>query len=630
MVVDRLVDAYRTDSNDQVRADIHSTLATLDPDEARLLRREAEALAAPSPLLRVAAARAAAERTGPPLPANIAAILADDGMTAWAYNWAPRIGADDNSRTEAVLVDDIGAGPAAARRWLARGHGATAVRLTTSIAEHWRDREDDLVPILVDALPAVEASSRPWLLGLIEWMMPRVSDPSPYCEAIVEYLFSPNQRIATAAGLALAHGDDLRVLEIPAARSPMAVAALAHHDEALPWIIAALRSDERTSDMCAALPERTVMRLVPELKPLLQARVSVHDLASLLIRVHESVTDPEVPDLLAAAATVSGGGSTDAAAAVAHALITGDNAWALRELTDKLPSDNAHWYLPLAGALGAAPPHRGHPDRPLHPQHRRSAGDAGGHRTSRTRRAPTATPPLRLVAPPRRGQPSHQQPAPRRRAHPRRRASRAVHRSAGLGITVRTSDMDTGIFWNLIDYSWGTPPASTDRDEQLTRLLMRFETAEIIEFQRLKDQLLRKLDTFDVLAAHNLLMGGSGGGDSYFYFLHWIIGQGEEAYESVLDNADALIDLPLPTPIGSYRGWQNWPEWEGLISIADDAYSRVTGTDLGEDGSPRDVTASLGDPETGGALWDIGDRAELSRRLPRLYAAAEPYLPDRL
>lgn len=188
--------------------------------------------------------------------------------------------------------------------------------------------------------------------------------------------------------------------------------------------------------------------------------------------------------------------------------------------------------------------------------------------------------------------------------------------------------MDTGIFWNLIDYSWGKPPTMEGRDERLTRLLMRFEVAEIIEFQRHKDQFLRKLDTFDARAAHTLLMGGSGGGDGHFYFLHWVIGLGEEAYESVLADADALIDLPLPTPIGSYREWEYWPEWESLISIADDAYSRLTGTELGDYGCPRDVTDSLGDPDTGGARWDIRNRAELSRRLPRLYVAAEPNLQD--
>lgn len=72
------------------------------------------------------------------------------------------------------------------------------------------------------------------------------------------------------------------------------------------------------------------------------------------------------------------------------------------------------------------------------------------------------------------------------------------------------------------------------------------------------------------------------------------------------------------------------PDWEALISIADDANSRVTGAELVDYGCPRDMTHSRSDPETGSACSDIGDRAELSRRPPRLYAAAEPNLPEGL
>lgn len=353
VVVEQLEDAYRSDPSDQVRADIYSTLSVLDTDEERVLRREADALIASSPYLRVAAAQAAAERTGPPLRAKVAEILAEDGMPDWENARLPRIGVGDDSRTQSVLVEDADAGPAAARRWLDLGNAKMAVWLAGEIAEHWRDREDDLVPILVDALALLESRSLLRVLDTIEWMMPRVSDPFAYCEAVVEYLFSPDPRIARAAGLVLARGNDLRALEVSAARSPMAVAALAHHDEALPWIVAALRSDECTSDMCAALPERAVMRLLPELKQLLRTRVKVHDVARFLIRIHQSVTDPEIPELLAAAKD-AGGGTTSATIAVAHALITGDNGWAFRELTDKLASDDFHRYLPLAGSLGAA------------------------------------------------------------------------------------------------------------------------------------------------------------------------------------------------------------------------------------------------------------------------------------
>lgn len=187
--------------------------------------------------------------------------------------------------------------------------------------------------------------------------------------------------------------------------------------------------------------------------------------------------------------------------------------------------------------------------------------------------------------------------------------------------------MEQADFWALIDRSWGEPRSMEGRDERLVRLLTELPAAEIVEFERLKDQVLRRADTVDLLAAQNLLMGGSGGGDGYFYFLHWLIGMGRSVYEAVTADADALVDLPLPPAVGDYHGWPEWPDWEGLISIADQAYSRVTGVEAGDYGCPRDLTGSLSDADTVGEPWDITSRAELSRRLPRLYAAAEPNLP---
>lgn len=352
-VIGWLEEAYESDSDDQVRADAYSTLAALDSDEARVLRREADAFMASSPYLRVAAAQVAGERTGPPLQAKVAEILAEDGTPDGENDRLPRIGVGDDSRTQSVLVDDADAGPGVARRWLELGHAEMAVWLTTEIARHWRDREDELVPILVDALPLMEAGRLPRVLDAIEWMMPRVSEPFAYCEAVAEYLFCPNVRIATAAGLVLARSDDLRVLEIPTARSSLAVVALAHHEEVMPWIVAALRSNEPTRQMWAELADETLVKLVPEFKRLLRDGTKVAEVANQLIRVHALVTDPEVPGLLLAAD--DSGGTTGAVAAVAYALLTGDSRNALRVLSDKLAGDDFHdYYLQLAGSLGAA------------------------------------------------------------------------------------------------------------------------------------------------------------------------------------------------------------------------------------------------------------------------------------
>lgn len=127
-------------------------------------------------------------------------------------------------------------------------------------------------------------------------------------------------------------------------------------------------------------------------------------------------------------------------------------------------------------------------------------------------------------------------------------------------------------------------------------------------------------------AAHCLIMGGSGGGDAYFYFLHWLIGLGQETFERVAADVEALLEVrDLPRPLGRTAEWAFWPEWEGLLSIAAKAYAAANGTELGEGPDPRTMTNSLEDPETRGD-WDSYDMNEVSRRLPRFFEAARPGL----
>ncbi|GAA2747441.1 DUF4240 domain-containing protein [Kitasatospora cinereorecta] len=189
--------------------------------------------------------------------------------------------------------------------------------------------------------------------------------------------------------------------------------------------------------------------------------------------------------------------------------------------------------------------------------------------------------------------------------------------------------MDEAGFWGLIEESRVGAASVRMRSQRLIGLLERLPEQDVVDFQRHKDRLLRRADTVELLAAHHLLTGGRGGGDAYFYFLHWLIGLGRPTYERVTDRPDALVDVPqLPRPVGDRHGWPDelWPDWEDLISIAARAHATVAGVEFGGWIDVRDITGSLSDPDTRGDPWDLDDRRELAQRLPRLYQEALPHL----
>lgn len=185
--------------------------------------------------------------------------------------------------------------------------------------------------------------------------------------------------------------------------------------------------------------------------------------------------------------------------------------------------------------------------------------------------------------------------------------------------------MEESEFWRLIENSGVGARGQADRSRRLLAELARLPAEEILAFEVLKDAALRRLDTFDLLAAHNVIMDGCGGGDGYFYFLHWVIGLGRTRYEAVLADADAVAEIPeLPRPIGADRRWpdEDWPEWEELISLAARAYAQVARVEFGGYDDVRSLAHSLGDPQTHGEEWDLYDEAETARRLPGLWKLA--------
>lgn len=112
-------------------------------------------------------------------------------------------------------------------------------------------------------------------------------------------------------------------------------------------------------------------------------------------------------------------------------------------------------------------------------------------------------------------------------------------------------------------------------------------------------------------AAAYVINGGCSD-DGFDYFRGWLIVQGHGVYERVVADPDTLADLPV---VRAKTPTAGPVECEDTLYIAPRTYRAVTG-----EGLPRGtftIRYPELDPDWG---FDFDDRAEMTRRLPRLGA----------
>ncbi|WP_424639122.1 DUF4240 domain-containing protein [Embleya sp. AB8] len=139
--------------------------------------------------------------------------------------------------------------------------------------------------------------------------------------------------------------------------------------------------------------------------------------------------------------------------------------------------------------------------------------------------------------------------------------------------------------WRLLDDS---REASADPDERLTWLRDHLATRplpEILRFQVTLGELRRPLDTWVLWTAATRILGGFCSDDSFWYFQPWLLGLGRDAYERVVADPDALADLPEIRRLAKSprESWPeaDWPQWEALNYVAEEAYEELTGKETG-------------------------------------------------
>ncbi|GAX58136.1 hypothetical protein [Streptomyces olivochromogenes] len=350
---------YATDPVPAVRADALVVLNRF----GRLL----EPLDSPLPEVRLAAAMLAAERSGPPYPAELVEVIAEDGAE-------PDPGDDDfpwsgtTTRDEPLtrlLTRDPDAGLAVAARWIVAGDlGSRGSWLAQEIARTWRDQEPQVLDLMLAALPhQKDARALVSRLRTMGHWIEHLPEPGAELRDVLHQYAVADDETAEPALLALVRSRDPRALDLVLRRpSAQLLGAVARHfPEAADQLIPVIRRE-----LAAGATGNTGIALVGALAPFgAAARQAQPELVDCLKTRRAAIVAArqiglngirtrEITDLLRDASQ-STDPSLSAAAAVADYQLTGNVGAALRTLEGLLSArGQTHWYLSCLQPLGSA------------------------------------------------------------------------------------------------------------------------------------------------------------------------------------------------------------------------------------------------------------------------------------
>ncbi len=169
--------------------------------------------------------------------------------------------------------------------------------------------------------------------------------------------------------------------------------------------------------------------------------------------------------------------------------------------------------------------------------------------------------------------------------------------------------MDDDRFWQLIDQSGPSAGGSVeDQTGNLTTTLAGLPAQEIAAFDVAFAAHRDELYSWDLWGAAYLLMGGCSD-DCFTDFRSWVVAQGQDYFEAVRSDPQALVD-------GRLKDVSQVAEAELLSYVAMDAYVEATGREIFMDYASRPGPEMAAEPT--GQEWDEHDEDALRARYPRL------------
>jgi len=135
-------------------------------------------------------------------------------------------------------------------------------------------------------------------------------------------------------------------------------------------------------------------------------------------------------------------------------------------------------------------------------------------------------------------------------------------------------------FWAMIASSRENAEGDAQTD-QLKSLLSRLAPPEILAFEQLLFAKRAESYRWDLWGIATLIHGDFCSDDSFEDFRLWLISQGREAYEQVLANPEAVLDLLDRERVSrKYAYVPRFMDYEALGAVAYEAYEGVTGEAL--------------------------------------------------
>ena len=188
----------------------------------------------------------------------------------------------------------------------------------------------------------------------------------------------------------------------------------------------------------------------------------------------------------------------------------------------------------------------------------------------------------------------------------------------------------TSEFWALmerarIDASGdnGAWPSGSAVGAALADSLVQLSPERIVEFDHCYSQTASRAHQWEVCAAA-FLVGNYVSDDSFSDFKAGLVGLGQDAFEQVVAEPDALADHPIVRLIAAGKADRFALAGEAIQFAASQAYERRTG-DADEFWEALEAQPDTNGEDTSGEAWSgrFGgpeDAAQIPLRLPRLHA----------